>query len=224
MLSNHPKGFFITGTDTNAGKTTITKMLLSELISNGYSSIACKPIACGDHSQDSNQDALHFLETNSINLPLSVISPLRFNLPVSPHIAAKAAGKTICAKELSKQLLELYQLPLDYILFEGAGGWRVPLNDNETFVDLVKLLELRVILVVGIRVGCLNHALLTTEALSQDNVQLSGWVANLIEEDTPEVEEHIATLRAKINAPFLGTVPYLSRNDQTCYLDIKPLI
>lgn len=224
MPSTQPKGFFITGTDTNAGKTTITKMLVSEFIRLGYSSIGCKPISCVENLDSHNHDGVHYLEVNSIDLPLSMISPVRFNLPVSPNIAAKASGKEICLKELNLQLRQFYNLPLDYIFFEGIGGWRVPVNDTETVADLVKLLQIPVILVVGLRVGCLNLAMLTMEALIKDNMKIAGWIANVIEENTPVVDEHIATLQSRFDVPYLGMVPHLSPNDNACHIDIRPLI
>jgi dethiobiotin synthetase len=224
MPSINPKGFFITGTDTNVGKTTITRMLISEFISQGYTTIGCKPVSCCD-PQDNSHDGLTFLEINSLNLPLNVINPLRFNLPVSPNIAAKHFGKSIALQCVMTHLQSLYSLPLDYIFFEGIGGWQVPLNNQETMADLAKALQVPVVLVVPIKVGCLNHALLTCKALRADNVPVLGWIANLVDEKTPAIQEHIETLQHWLKMPHIGTVPFQSDlQDPTWRIDLAPFL
>lgn len=225
MQLNHPKGFFITGTDTNAGKTTATKILMTEFLRKGYSILGCKPVACCEHANDICHDGLSFLELNSVNLPLSIINPMRLNFPVSPNIAAKSMGKTITVGEIFSQLKALYDLPLDFIFFEGVGGWKVPLNDTETMADLAKQLQVPVILVVGIRVGCLNHALLTYDALRQDGLPLLGWIANVIDAKTPLIEEHIETLQNWLPIPHLGIIPHHKDPlDQHWHIDIEPFL
>jgi dethiobiotin synthetase len=209
MHSQPPKGFFITATDTGMGKTTVTKLLITESKKAGFSAIGCKPVACGvsEAGAGAEEDVLSYEAVNSLQLRREQINPLRFDLPVSPNIAAHSEGYTISVKHLAKQLHRLNCLPVDYIFYEGIGGWQVPLNDKETMVDLVRLLQLPVILVVGIRVGCLNHALLTWEAMVKE-APCVGWIANIMNPSVPAIDEHIATLKQRIGAPFLGTLPF----------------
>lgn len=225
MRPNNSKCFFITGTDTHVGKTTLVKILIRELTRKGFSTIGCKPIACSDEHQGINEDVLAYLELNTVNLPMSVINPIRFNLPASPNIAAKISEQQICVDTLVKQLQLLYELPIDFIFFEGVGGWKVPINEKETTIDLAVKLNVPIILVVGIRVGCLNHALLTHDALLKENVQVVGWVANVIDPNTPEISEHIATLENWLKIPLLGIIPHQNyANEDTCPIDVAQLI
>lgn len=218
MHSKKVKGFFITGTDTGVGKTTLTRLLIAQMNKKGLLSIGCKPISCGD-----NNDTEIYLQTNPLKLAADLINPIHFPLPASPHIAAKMAGKNISLADLVMDLKKLFTYEVEYIFVEGIGGWKVPINKTHTTVDLAKALGLPIILVVGIRVGCLNHASLTWDSLSQEKMKVAGWIANVIEPCTPHIDEHVATLCQRIKAPYLGTVPY--QNPLTSFaLDVTRLI
>lgn len=208
LLNKQAKGFFVTATDTGAGKTTVTQALIYELIKKGYLAIGCKPIACGTDIHFLNEDALAYKRINSINLPMNDINPLCFELPVSPNIAAKAMGKHICLDQLIAKLHQHLCLPIDYIFYEGIGGWKVPINESETTADLAVKLQLPLIFVIGIRVGCLNHALLTWESIVREEIPVAGWIANVIDTNTPAIPEHITTLQHRISAPYLGMLTY----------------
>jgi dethiobiotin synthetase len=155
---------------------------------------------------------------------LSIINPVQFSTPVSPNIAAAIEQRPINLKQVINQCKELLQQPVDYLFFEGLGGWKVPLNNNHTTVDLAKSLNLPIILVIGIRVGCLNHALLTYEAIKSAALPIAGWVANVILPDVPLVDQHIDTLKQWLDAPYLGMIPYQHHfTDLQCELNISIL-
>lgn len=206
-----PRSFFITSTDTGVGKTTVTALLIKQLQSLGYSAVGCKPVAAGSINTNKglrHQDALVYQNINSIPLDYEKINPVLFNQPISPNIAAITEEKKVTVEDLTNSLSEILTLDCDYIFFEGVGGWRVPLNEESTMADLARTMNLPVILVVGIKLGCLNHSLLTWEALHRDNMNIAGWIANIIEPDTLEIQHNIATLKKWINAPCLGEIGY----------------
>lgn len=205
------QGFFITGTDTGVGKTTITAALLNALHKKGLSTIALKPVATGciDSAYElRNQDAIILQQEASIKLDYALINPYLFPQATSPNIAAENVGITMTAKTVYQACQTALSVPADYVLIEGAGGWYCPLNHSETFVDLVRLFALPVILVVGVRLGCLNHALLTCQAIQAAGCNLVGWVANIIEPNMLCRDEYLASLKNFIPAQCLGTVPY----------------
>lgn len=201
-----PKSYFITGTDTGIGKTYVTCQLLRELQKQNQTAIAIKPLYCGAHAEDS--DVALLMKHNSIALPQNIVNPYSFELPTSPHIASKHEGISITADDVVNACQPALEQDVDVVLIEGIGGWIVPINDNETTVDIAKKLKCPVILVVGIRLGCLNHALLTAEAIKAQNIPLAGWIANQIDPNFAFEEEYLATLTAKIPAPMLGYVGY----------------
>lgn len=204
------KFYFITGIDTNIGKTYASKLLLNVLQEQALSTIALKPLAAGCELIEGkmyNQDALILQENASTKLPYELINPIALRLPVAPHIAAAKQNISLSVKKLVEKCQPALSLPADIYLIEGVGGWYVPLNAKETMADFVKALNLDVILVVGIRLGCLNHALLTYHAIKQDKCKLRGWVANCLDSNTDIVEENINLLAQMINAPLLGIVP-----------------
>jgi dethiobiotin synthetase len=203
MSSKNARGFFVTGTDTGIGKTTVTRLLILALNQCELIAMGCKPIACGDR-----EDAMVYSQVNPIPLCLDRINPLYLTLPASPNIAAKQANKVIALQDLTTPLKGLLDLPVDYVFFEGVGGWKVPLTDTQTTVDLALDLAFPLIVVVGIRVGCLNHTLLTWDSITRTPLKVAGWIANVIVESTPAMDEHIATLGQHISAPYLGMVPY----------------
>lgn len=207
------KKFFIAGTDTDVGKTVIAAGLLAAANAQGLQTVAIKPIAAGCEKTDDglrNADALLLQQTMSRELPYTQINPVAFEEPIAPHIAADKVGKRLTSSQLAGYCRGVLMSTADLTIVEGAGGWRVPLNRVETLANLANELSLPVILVVGVRLGCINHALLTAEAIRHDGLQLSGWVANHIDPSMSYAEENVETLKSLINAPLLGSVPYLA--------------
>ena len=203
--------FFITGSDTNIGKTYITQGLLTLFNIKGYSTIGIKPVASGCESIEGklyNQDALTLQKTASILLPYDKVNPICFLPPIAPHLGAQGLHQRLTVNAIVKQCQFALSTAADICLIEGIGGWAVPLNQHETTADLPKALASNVILVVGMRLGCLNHALLTYEAIIHKQCHLAGWVANCIENDMIYLSENIATLSKRIKAPLLGIIPF----------------
>ena len=199
------ESFFITGTDTNVGKTYIACQLLRAAQERGCSTLGLKPLAAGAEKiagEWRNEDAVLLHQAATIKLPYADINPFCFELAAAPHLAAKKIGITLDAKTIAQNVRNtLDESDFDYGVIEGAGGWRVPLNNTETMADVVKLLQIPVILVVGMKLGCINHALLTTEAIKADGVTLHGWIANDLGNPMPLLEENIATLEQLLSAP-----------------------
>jgi len=204
--------YFITGTDTDIGKTYVTAGLLKLFSKRGYSTLGLKPIASGGCLIQNilcNEDVLALQESASIKLPTQTINPFLFAEPIAPHLAAEKEGIRLTVEQVSHALQKTFQQYLsETILIEGAGGWLVPLNESETMADLVIALKLPVILVVGMRLGCLNHALLTVEVMKQQGISLYGWIANCIDPNMLEREANIATLKSKIAAQCLGVIDF----------------
>jgi dethiobiotin synthetase len=207
------KTFFVTGTDTDVGKTQITAGLLHLANTQGLSTIGLKPVAAGCEKTEQglrNQDALLLQAISSVKLPYEQINPITLIEPVSPHIAAQKEKRLLSADRLSGFCRSSFRMA-DFTLIEGAGGWRVPINPSETMADLVRVLQVPVILVVGMRLGCLNHALLTIEAIRQDGLPLVAWVANCVDANMRALDENIQTLQQRIPAPCLGVVPFIDQ-------------
>lgn len=209
------RGFFITGTDTGVGKTWVTLGLLNALAAVGYHMAAMKPVASGVIETPEglgNEDALLLQQQASVTLAYNVVNPYLFVPPIAPHLAAQRAGRRIEIAHI-KNLFDEIAAQADCVVVEGAGGWCVPLNEHETIADLAVALGLPVVLVVGMRLGCLNHALLTCESIARYGVSLAGWVANTITPEFAELEENIAALSERISAPLLGVLPHLPALD-----------
>ena len=203
---------FVTGTDTDVGKTVVATGLLAAATQQGLQTAAIKPVAAGCERSDDgliNSDALQLQAAASHQLAYQQVNPVALEPAIAPHIAAQEAGRQLSASRLVGFCRVLSLLPVDCILLEGAGGWRVPLNSRETLADVARELNCAVIVVVGMRLGCLNHALLTVEAIRRDGLQIAGWVANIIDADMPRLTENIDTLKQRIAEPWLGTVPRL---------------
>lgn len=199
------KRYFITGTDTDCGKTYVTRQLV-HFFSN---SAAIKPVASGCtliEGQLVNSDAQQ-LQQNSL-LSLDVINPWRFKSPVSPHIAAKEHGFELSISELADYCLSLQIPGIETLLIEGAGGLMVPLNDKETWLDFLTITQIPVILVVGMKLGCINHALLTATALKANRIECIGWIANCIHSEMLSLTENIYTLQRMMDMPLLAVTPY----------------
>lgn len=203
-------GCFVTGTDTGVGKTLVSAALLHTLARHHRRVVGMKPVAAGliDHlGQWVSEDVLALRAASSVSVPAELDNPVALPDAMAPHLAAERAGRTVTVAGLRTAHRSLRERA-DVVLVEGAGGWRVPVNDRETLADLARAIGAPVVLVVGLRLGCLNHALLTAEAIRADGLELAGWVANAIDPDMPCREENIHTLRHWLPAPLLGSVPW----------------
>ena len=206
------RGLFITGTDTDCGKTEITLGLMHRLQQEGLSVQGLKPIAAGAGETPvglRNEDALRIQRQCSLRIPYEQINPFVYAPPIAPHLAAEQAGRPIEAGEILAAFSSLRAIS-DCVVVEGAGGWLVPLNDELVIADLAMMLKLPVILVVGMKLGCINHALLTAESIRQSGAVLAGWVANHIDPEMGAQAGNLRTLVDHLGAPCLGEVPYLN--------------
>lgn len=210
------KGFFITGTDTDVGKTHFSVALVHALRAQGKTVAVMKPIASGgnyDSGELRNEDAQQLLDACGLDIPYELVNPYIFEAPVAPHIAAAENNIQISIPYIIDAYLQLVE-HADVVVVEGVGGWQVPLNTVETpsqhstLEDLAKQLKLPVIMVVGMRLGCLNHALLTANAIEQSRLKFHGWIANTLEEEMPRYSENIDTLKSLIKAPLLAEIPF----------------
>lgn len=204
--------YFVTGTDTEVGKTTIAAGLLHAARRAGLSTAAAKPVASGcERTAEGlrNSDALALLGECTLPLRYEQVNPLSFEPAIAPHLAAREAGAELTVAVLAEPVRQVLALQAQFSLVEGAGGWRVPLAGDETLSDLAIELGLPVILVVGVRLGCINHAVLSAEAIERDGLRLAGWVANIVDPATSRLQENLATLTERLAAPCLGQVPYL---------------
>lgn len=200
---------FVTGTDTGVGKTLVACALL--LKSQGQRTLGLKPVAAGCDDRGRNADALALRECASLKLPYEQINPLSLEAPMAPHIAAARQGLDLQAAEIAGAMAPAMSLEVDLLVVEGAGGWRVPLNERQSMADVAKLLDLPALLVVDMRLGCLNHALLSAEAVAADGVPLAGWVATSAAGSKMEAyEENLDALRQALPAPCWGVIPPLA--------------
>jgi dethiobiotin synthetase len=205
---------FVTGTDTDVGKTRISVAIIELLQQQGKRVAAMKPIASGCELMIDglrNDDALQLSQQANVKLAYQLINPYAFEPAIAPHIAAEQVNSTIEVVVI-KQNFDLIQQQSDAVVVEGAGGWLVPLNQTETMADLAISLDLPVILVVDIRLGCINHALLTVKAIESTGLKLQGWIANNFGQN-PQSIEIVETLTQRIWAPCLGYVPRLEANE-----------
>ena len=209
-----PKTLFITATDTDAGKTFISTMLLQGFNQSDITAIGVKPIAAGADGQGGNSDALLLQQHSGIALPYRVINPVCFNAPVAPHLAAINEHIAIDETLLDQALANWQQLPAAQLLIEGAGGWLLPINQTRYLADWVAQHNLPVLLVVGMKLGCLNHAMLTVREIERSGCRLVGWVANSIDADMALLEQNIADLQQRIAAPCLAVVPFSPSAEQ----------
>jgi dethiobiotin synthetase len=204
-------GCFITGTDTDVGKTIVAAGLMHGLRTRGLKVAGMKPVACGGIETGAgvvNEDVMTLLRESSEPAPPRLLmNRYAFTAPVAPHLAAAMQHDTIDLGAVVDDLHRLAALA-EFIVIEGAGGWEVPISDSETMADVARACDLPVVLVVGIRLGCLNHALLTSRAIADSGLPFAGWVANRIDPDARCVDENIAALQSRIPAPLLGTIPY----------------
>lgn len=200
-------GLFITGTDTEVGKTVVARLIVRSLVATGVRVAVMKPVAAGSvMTADGlrNDDAVGLMADSNVIMPYETVNPYCLPAPVSPHLAARAAGVTIELPRLQASFAAL-GAAADFVIVEGAGGWFAPLNEHEFVADLAAALGLPVVLVVGLRLGCLNHALLSAAAIRQHGAILGGWIANHIDPAFSRVADNIATLTR-----HLGTAPLAS--------------
>jgi dethiobiotin synthetase len=205
--------YFVVGTDTNVGKTYIASALLRYFVANGKNALGMKPVASGCElsgygiwaGQLVNDDVVALYEAGNVEASLQLINPYHFEPAIAPHIAAQKAGVDIDLDLIARSYHALVEMA-DVVVVEGAGGFFVPLNDQQTLADLAVKLNLPMILVVGMRLGCINHALLTVEAIKARGLTLAGWVANRIDPDMSMFEENLASLQQRIEAPCLSVV------------------
>ncbi len=205
--------YFITGTDTGVGKTLVSCALLRAFSAQGKRVVGFKPVAAGCDDDDHNDDAKCLRAASNVQATYGQINPYCFPHPIAPHLAARNAGVRIDFARILASYRELSG-QADEVIVEGIGGFCVPLNEKQDSADLTKQLGLPVILVVGMRLGCLNHALLTLRAIADYQLKCAGWVANVLDADMPALQENIDALRERIDVPLLGTIPYQSQLDE----------
>lgn len=206
------KSYFITGTGTDVGKTLVASGLLAAASQQGLSTVGMKPVAAGCEATSEglrNNDASQLLAQSSLNISYEQINPVALEPALAPHIAAAKVGRRLSADRLAGFYRGLMMQRPDFAVVEGAGGWRVPLNQRETFADLAKMIQLPVVLVVSMELGCINHALLTAEAIQRDGLTLAGWVANQVVSEMDCYQENLETLQHWIPCPMIAEIPFL---------------
>jgi len=220
-LNNNFKGLFITGTDTAVGKTYVTQRILEQLTSQSISCVGMKPVASGAVKTSDglrNDDALKLQHASSIAAPYELINPYCFEPAIAPHLAAQQAGVVINASVIFDAFKKL-SLLADVVIVEGVGGWFVPLNTEAgqslTVATLAMQLHLPIVLVVGLRIGCLNHALLTHYTIYRQQCEMAGWIANDIDNELLFAQQQIDLLQDQISAPLLAHLPWTEKNIQS---------
>jgi dethiobiotin synthetase len=204
------RGYFVTGTDTGVGKTCVSLGLMQLLQSQGHVVTAMKPVASGCHSTPAglvSDDALQLQAQASFTVPYHQVNPYAFEPAIAPHLAARASGVKI-EVEVIKAALAAVTEAADRVVVEGVGGWLVPINSTRTMADVAAAIGLPVVMVVGVRLGCINHALLTAAAIEAASVEFAGWIANRVDPACEAADETVAALRERLSAPFLGEVAY----------------
>jgi dethiobiotin synthetase len=205
-----PQGFFVTGTDTGVGKTLICCALICRFAARGKSVIGMKPVASGAiRSADGlvNDDVALLRAASNVEAPPRLVNPYCFEPPIAPHLAAEQAGSAIELATVVRAYRQLAALA-DIVIVEGVGGFCVPLNAREDGADLAQRLGLPVILAVGVRLGCLNHALLTAQAIRARGLRLAGWIANRIDPAMAAADQNVAALEERLAAPLLGDIEF----------------
>lgn len=230
-MNQDAKAYFIAGTDTDAGKTLVAAGLLAAAVKRGINCLGIKPVAAGCDVTEAglrNDDALKLLEQMNVPLSYEQVNPVALQPPVAPHLAARQCGQSLRLPALVDHCRTVLAGFEGFALIEGAGGWRLPLNEDEYLSELPRQLGIPVILVVGMKLGCLNHALLTLEAIERDGLVLAGWVANAIDPGMQLFDENLETLKQKISAPLLGVIPPLAgegKEQQAAgFLAVAPLL
>lgn len=209
------KGIFVTGTDTGVGKTLVARVII-HILREQYDKVgAMKPVASGAvflNGLLQNDDAIQLQKACNIALPYALINPYCFSAAIAPHIAAELERVNIDIKHI-QTCYENIAHQADVVVVEGAGGWHTPLNDLDSIETLGQALSIPVVLVVGLRLGCLNHALLSMRAMHRSGVSVLGWIGNVIEPEVQYLNKNIHTLKQQISAPCLGVLPYDETHD-----------
>lgn len=208
MLSK--QAFFITGTDTDVGKTYVACKLIQDYVAQGFKVVGMKPVAAGGELVGGkwlNEDVLKLEAASNVKAPRELTNPYSFKEAIAPHIAAEIAGIEIKIEVIQQAFKRLADMA-DIVIVEGAGGFLVPLNNKESMADLAVALNIPVILVVGMKLGCINHSLLTVEAIQARNLNFNGWVANQIAPEMPFLDENIATLTQRLQMNCLENYKY----------------
>lgn len=205
-------GLFVTGTDTGVGKTRVAVALIHALRAQGLRVAAMKPVSAGSAPGGLNEDVVALMQASNVSSDVRDVNPYAFAEPVAPHVAAERAGVRIELDVIAAAYSRLAALA-DVVVVEGAGGWRVPLNERDDMGDLAQRLGLPVVLVVGLRLGCLNHALLTVESIAHRQMPWAGWIANHIDPEMAAVAENIDSLRARLPVPCLGVQAFQPEAD-----------
>lgn len=208
--------FFVTGTDTNVGKTLVATALLHKCRERGWRATGMKPVAAGSDDVDA------LVAAGNLTLPRTLINPYLFHEPIAPHIAAAEEGISIDLSHIADCYQQLAQRA-DAVIVEGAGGFLIPLGPDCDSGELALLLGLPLVLVVGMRLGCINHALLTQEAIKRRGLSLAGWVANRVDPGMARFSENLAALEFRLAAPLLGVVPFLEPPDAITAADYLKL-
>lgn len=209
-VTRHGHGFFVTGTDTGVGKTLVACALLHALSARGLRTAGMKPVAAGARRRAAewrNEDIDRLAAASSVAAPRTLVNVYCFEPAVAPHIAAREAGVHIELAPI-KRAYDALARQADVVVIEGVGGFRVPLNDREDTADLAALLKLPVVLVVGMRLGCLNHALLTAAAIGARGLRLAAWIANHIDPEMAHADDNLAALEQRLPAPCIGRIAF----------------
>jgi dethiobiotin synthetase len=207
---NLPQQFFIAGTDTDVGKTYVSLELIRSLVKKGERVGVMKPVSAGCEwvqGEWKNGDALALMEASNLQQQYAEVNPYAYEQPVSPHIAAKISGRAIDL-ELIFEAFQKIKSTSDSVLIEGAGGWLTPISESQSMADITRKLNVPVILVVGIKLGCLNHAQLTARSIKEAGVSLAGWVANELDPEMSYLKDNLEMLEGQIDAPLITQVPY----------------
>lgn len=206
MTPQQSPAWFVAGTDTEVGKTFATCALLYALNANGIIAIGMKPVAAGTDADGKNDDVEALIAASGVTAPRELINPYLFQPAIAPHIAAAEAGQSIDIERIASAL-DTLQCMAGAVLVEGVGGFCVPLGPTHDAADLAERLDLPVILVVGMRLGCINHALLSQQAITARGLTLAGWIANRIDPHMSRFDENLEALRQRMNSPLLGVIP-----------------
>lgn len=209
------RGFFITATDTDAGKTWVSLGIIELLKSKGIKTAVMKPVSAGCRSTADglrNEDAERLQQAANIDLPYEAINPYAYEAAIAPHIAALQQGSNIRLDRI-KAAYELLCSDAQYIVVEGAGGWQVPINETQSMADVAAILGLPVVIVVAMKLGCLNHAILTLDNIKKSGLPLAGWVANTVDKQFASQNANIDTLNKRLGVPCLGIIPHMKSFD-----------
>jgi dethiobiotin synthetase len=218
-------GWFVTGTDTGVGKTRVAGLLLKAMARAGLRAVGMKPVASGCRATDAglrSEDAEALLAASGVAADYADVNPYALAPACAPHLAARESGVEIRLDTILDHFHRLQQ-QVPWVVAEGVGGWMVPLGARLTLADVARALQLPVILVVGLRLGCLNHALLTVAAIQRQAVPLAGWVANQIDPVMARVQENVDTLKNRIEAPLLAAFPHQSPAQDALSRPVFPL-